>query len=103
MFNDIFIFRKIYISLRQSILHLERQFLNQISLTQFQINFLDAIADGVELGFSKTETLSKYNLGTAANIKRLKDSLENKELIDIDGNKVTFNDPVFKLWFRNKI
>lgn len=70
------------------------------SLTQFQINFLDAIADGVESGFSKTETLSKYNLGTAANIKRLKDSLENKELIDIDGNKVTFNDPVFKLWLR---
>lgn len=72
------------------------------SLTQFQINFLNAIADGVESEFSKTETLSKYNLGTAANIKRLKDSLENKELIDIEENKVTFNDPVFKLWFRRR-
>ena len=103
MFNDIFIFRKIYISLRQSILHLEKQFLNQISLTQFQINFLNAIADGVESEFSRSEIMSKYNLGTAANIKRLKDSLENKELIDVNEKRVTFNDPVFKLWFRNKI
>jgi len=70
------------------------------SLTQFQINFLNAIADGIEAEFSKTDILSKYNLGTASNIKRLKESLENKELIDIEENKVTFNDPVFKLWFK---
>lgn len=73
------------------------------SLTQFQINFLNAIADGVESEFSRSEIMSKYNLGTAANIKRLKDSLENKELIDVNEKRVTFNDPVFKLWFRNKI
>lgn len=71
------------------------------SLTQFQINFLNAVADGVGKEFSRTEILANYNLGTAANIKRLKESLENKELIDIGENGVSFNDPVFKLWLKN--
>ena len=73
------------------------------SLTQYQINFLNALSDGVNSEFTKTATLTKYNLGTAANIKRIKDALEDKELIDIDETAVSFNDPVFKLWFRKRI
>jgi hypothetical protein len=69
-------------------------------LTGFQINFLRAVADDISSEFTKTEILQKYQLGTSANIKRLKDALEKKELIDITGKTVTFNDPVFKLWFR---
>ncbi len=42
-------------------------------------------------------------MGTSANIRRLKTSLENKELIDISGKTVSFNDPVFKLWFKKSI
>jgi hypothetical protein len=42
-------------------------------------------------------------LGTAANVKRLKEALENKELIDINDKNVTFNDPVFRLWFKDNI
>jgi hypothetical protein len=73
------------------------------SLTQYQINFLNALSDGVNSEFTKTVTLTKYNLGTASNIKRIKDALEDKELIDIDEKTVSFNDPVFKIWFRKRI
>jgi len=69
-------------------------------LTGFQINFLRAVADDISSEFTKSEILQKYQLGTSANIKRLKDALEKKELIDVTGKTVTFNDPVFKLWFR---
>jgi len=33
----------------------------------------------------------------------LKDALEKKELIDITGKTVSFNDPVFKLWFQKNL
>ncbi len=69
-------------------------------LSGFQINFLFAIAEGVNSEFTKSEILQKYNLGTSANIKRLKSALEKKELIDISGKIVTFNDPMFKLWIQ---
>jgi AAA+ ATPase superfamily predicted ATPase len=72
-------------------------------LTSLQINFLRAIADGIEDQFSRKETLFIYNLGTSANISRLKKSLEQKELIDITGKRVTFNDPVFRIWFKKEI
>jgi len=69
-------------------------------LSGYQINFLRAIVEGVSSEFTKVETLQKYHLGSSANVKRLKDSLEKKELIDITGKFVSLNDPVFKLWFR---
>jgi len=72
-------------------------------LTSLQINFLRAVADGIEDQFSRRETIFIYNLGTSANISRLKKSLEQKELIDITEKRVTFNDPVFRIWFRKEI
>jgi len=64
---------------------------------------LYAIADGVISEFTRGEILTRYQLGTSANIRRLKSSLENKELIDISGKTVNFNDPVFKLWFKKNV
>jgi hypothetical protein len=72
-------------------------------LTALQINFIRAIADGVHDGFSQQEILSKYHLGVSANISRIKKSLENKELIDISKKQITFNDPVFRLWFNKEM
>ena len=72
-------------------------------LSSYQINFLRAVADGINSEFTKSAVLQKYNLGTSANVKRLKDALEKRELIDISGRIVTFNDPVFKLWFLKNI
>jgi hypothetical protein len=72
-------------------------------LSAYQLNFLQAIVDGVHTEFTRASVLQHYRLGTAPNVKRLKESLENKELIDIDHKMVTFNDPVFRLWFKNNI
>lgn len=72
-------------------------------LTTYQLNFLHAVADDVTSEFTRKEILERYQLGTSANIGRLKTSLENKELIDISGKIVSFNDPVFKLWFKKNV
>jgi len=72
------------------------------NLTALQINFLLAITDGVYHEFSKKEVINKYNLGTSANINRVKKSLEQKELIDIYPQKITINDPVFQLWLKKR-
>ncbi|MFA5651537.1 MAG: hypothetical protein WC914_10430 [Proteiniphilum sp.] len=72
-------------------------------LTTYQLNFLGAIADGLTSEFTRKENLAYYQLGTSANVGRLKKSLENKELVDISGKTVAFNDPVFKLWFKKNV
>ncbi len=68
------------------------------NLTNKQINFLKALADGVSK-FSTKETLTTYDLGTQGNITRIKSSLENSEIIDLWGDKIEFIDPLFRLWF----
>ena len=79
-------------------------FQNEIeSLSSYQMNFLRAIIDGADSGFSRKEVLQKYNLGTSANIIRLKNALLQKELIEIDGLRVTLADPVFGVWFKKRV
>ena len=79
-------------------------FQNEIeSLSSYQMNFLRAIIDGVDSGFSRKEVLQKYNLGTSANIIRLKNALLQKELIETDGPRVTLSDPVFGVWFKKRV
>lgn len=68
------------------------------NLTNKQINFLKALAEGVSK-FSTKETLTTYDLGTQGNITRIKSSLENSEIIDLWGDKIEFIDPLFRLWF----
>jgi hypothetical protein len=70
------------------------------TLTALQLNFMRAIADGIHDQFSRNEIISKYNLGTSSNISRIKKSLEQKELIDVSPHNITFNDPVFCIWFK---
>lgn len=71
------------------------------TLTPKQINFLIAVADGVT-NFSSKEVLSKYQLGTSANIKNLRKVATEKDLIDIQpGNKIELQDPVFEYWLKH--
>jgi len=68
------------------------------SLTVKQISFLIAVAKG-EKNFSSKEVLSKYKLGTSANIKNLRQVTLNKDIIDIfPENKIEFQDPLFEYW-----
>ena len=70
-------------------------------LTNFQLNFLKALADRVT-SFTRQVVLQEYNLGTSANVKRIKEALQNKEIIDVFGRDVQFNDPMFELWLKKR-
>lgn len=67
------------------------------SLTTTQIGFLQAVAKG-ETSFTSQDVLTKYKLGSSANVKNIKYTLEKKELIDILPDSITLQDPVFKHW-----
>ncbi|MEI6679878.1 MAG: ATP-binding protein [Mariniphaga sp.] len=72
-------------------------------LSAYQMNFMKALADGVHTGFSTKATIDKYNLGSSANVNKLKKMLLKKELIDLSGSTVAFLDPVYGLWFRKEV
>lgn len=68
------------------------------SLTALQLNFLKAVASGVQKGFSKKEIRTKFNLESSANIQVVRKALIAKEIIDIDDNGAYICDPLFRLW-----
>ena len=72
------------------------------SLSSTQIGFLKAIIDGAQ-NFTSIEVLGKYKLGTAGNVKRIREALIHKEIIDFTGKKYEILDPVFKIWFRKNL
>lgn len=73
-------------------------------LSEYQMNFLHAIADGINTGFSHKGVMEKYRLGTSANITRLKNALREKDLIETTEPRVlNFSDPILKLWLKKRV
>ena len=70
-------------------------------LTNFQLNLLKALCNN-ETSLTSASVLKNYNLGTSANITRLKTALQNHEIIDVLGKKISFNDPLFELWLKKR-
>ena len=73
------------------------------NLSAYQMNFLKALVNGVHSGFTSKEILQKYNLGTSANIIRIKTALLQKELIEIEGKEIALSDPVFAIWLKKEL
>ncbi len=71
-------------------------------LSEFQLNFLKALANGVSSGFSRKDIIKKYRLESSANVQSVKKSLLKKGIIDIDEQTVTFDDSIFKLWMQRQ-
>lgn len=69
-------------------------------LTTYQLNFLRAIASGVQTNLSSAEVRESYHLGSYSNIARIKQSLVQAELINIETDGVYFADPILLQWFR---
>lgn len=67
-------------------------------LSNTQINFLKALTEGVRSGFTSKDVIDKYQLGTSANVLRILEALEKKEVIDRFGGKIEFIDPGFGVW-----
>lgn len=77
-------------------------FVGQIeAMATTQINFLKAVLNN-ETAFQSQDILKRYNLGTSANIAKIKTALMNKEIIDISVKKVEILDPIFKLWLKEE-
>lgn len=74
------------------------------SLSAYQMNFLRALANGVNTGFTRSEILDTYQLGTAANISRLKKALTEKDLIMMTAPKILeISDPILALWLKRRV
>jgi len=62
-----------------------------------QVSFLNALINN-EKQTASQRVIQKYKLGTSANVLKIKNSLHNKEIIDIIGKRVEFMDPLYKYW-----
>lgn len=72
------------------------------SLSNFQLNLLRAIFDGVTKLTNK-EVIERYGLNSSANVHRLKDALKKKEIVYFDDKEEPhFVDPIFKYWLAKR-
>ena len=71
-------------------------------ISELQQNFLRALANGVTTGFSSGKVIKKYRLESSANVQSVKKALQKKDIIEIDGKNISFNDSLFKLWLQRQ-
>ena len=69
-------------------------------LTAYQMNYLRAVADGVNDGLSSSQTISNYNLGSSANVAIIMKSLLKKDLIQKIDKKIFLTDPIMGHWIK---
>lgn len=68
------------------------------SLSNFQVNLLRAIFNGVTK-LTNREVIESYGLNSSANVHRLKEALKKKEIVYFDEKEEPhFVDPIFKYW-----
>ena len=73
-------------------------------LSVYQMNFLHALVNGIHTGFTQSDILKTYRLGTAANITRLKKSLIEKDLVCLSAPKhLELSDPILALWLKRRV
>jgi hypothetical protein len=47
---------------------------------------------------SSQAIIQEYQLGSSANVSKIKKTLIDKEIIDVQEGKVSFLDPLYKYW-----
>jgi AAA+ ATPase superfamily predicted ATPase len=70
-------------------------------ITTPQLNYLRALLNGVER-FTAKENLKRFDLGSSANVKRVTNALETKEILDFVGRTTEWIDPLFKIWLEER-
>ena len=70
------------------------------TLSTNQLNFLKAIINDEEKLSSK-EVIQKYNLGTSANVSRVRHALIDEEIIDQTEGEIQILDSIYKAWLKN--
>ena len=71
-------------------------------LTTFQVSMLKAILCG-HTKFTSTEVIDEFSLSSSANVRRLKDALAKKEIVNFEtGGAPEVMDPLFEYWVRTR-
>ena len=71
------------------------------ALSNTQINLLYAILAG-ETKLTAAKTMQQFKLGTPRNVSKNKKILIVKDIVEIHGNSILFNDPIFEYWLRQQ-
>ena len=71
------------------------------TLTTQQLNYIKALIAG-EKSISSAETMSKYKITSATSIARSKTALVQKDILDIQASKVSFQDPIYAYWLKTE-
>jgi len=71
------------------------------NISNAQINFLKMVIVG-EKNISSKLVIEKYNLNSSANVNRAKKALIKKEIIEAFKTNISFYDPVFELWLKER-
>ena len=69
------------------------------ALSNTQLNLLFAILAG-ERKLTAARTMQEFKLGTPRNVSKNKMVLMGKDIVEIHGQSITFNDPIFEYWLR---
>lgn len=69
------------------------------ALSNTMLKLLYAILAGEKM-LTASKTMQKYKLGTPRNVTKNKKVLQEKDIVEIHGKTVLFNDPVFEHWLR---
>ena len=73
-------------------------FVNQTeNFTLQQINYLKAIING-ETSISSGRVIAKYGISSATSASRSRKALIEKDVLDVVGKEVQFQDPVYRHW-----
>ena len=51
---------------------------------------------------AELRVIRKYRLESSANVQSVKKALLKKDLIDVDGQEISFNDSLFKQWLKRQ-
>ena len=58
----------------------------------------------IHTGFTQSDILKTYRLGTAANVTRLKKALIDKDLVSLTAPKhLELSDPILALWLKRRV
>ena len=69
------------------------------SLTSNQLSLLRAIIENAP-SLSSGKTIAKYRLTSSANVTRSRKSLIQKDILDDNSRKLTFQDPMYRYWLQ---
>ncbi len=71
------------------------------NLTAQQLNLLKAILSG-ESSLTSAAVLKKYGINSSASVIRSKQALIEKDILDDQGGKLSFQDPIFAYWLKHE-